>query len=128
MTNSNLILYTYYQLLTKTRLLSKRACPNFEKCSLRGRKWGLGLPKHITMLFIIMNIVFILTNIYSYTLLVLNSSILDQHPHIYDFCYSLETYILLTRSIACRQNVVRLPSNKKRSPCGHRVTRNNTIY
>ena len=45
--------------------------------SLKRRKWGLGLPIHINMLFIVMNMSFMLINICEYinTLLVLARAI-----------------------------------------------------
>ena len=40
--------------------------------SLKRRKWGLGLPFHIQMTFIIINIPCLAINVHQYTLLVLN--------------------------------------------------------
>ena len=62
----------YYKILTNTDFFSKKACTQirYSKC----RKWGSGLPKHIKMLFLIQNIVFILI-IIKYTLLVLNMAL-----------------------------------------------------
>ena len=52
----------------------KRTCPNFEKCSLRGRKWGLGLQIHVKIILTTMSMqyiyIYILFIIHECTLLV----------------------------------------------------------
>ena len=58
----SLIIIEYCQFLTKTHLFQKKTCRFIEKrtpaAGPKRRKWGLGLPKHITMLLILTNLLF----------------------------------------------------------------------
>ena len=66
----------YYQKINKHTSFFKRACSIIKKCSLSGRKWGLGLPMHMKLASIILNMSMYIDNIDYYIVLVSINSLL----------------------------------------------------
>ena len=55
---------------------SKKACSKRNTASLKRRQRGLGIPKHMKIMFISIDISFVLTTMYQYTLSLLNRAII----------------------------------------------------